>query len=143
MFTILIRPVVAYLRTIGWVGLLYIDDLGTKNNALLECCYYRFMAKDIMGRAGFVFNEDKGKEPSQEALLLGSVIDTKEMKFKIPLKKIEDLKRLLFDMLSRRKCPVRSLARVVGKLCACYRAIGPVGRLMTRASHRVIAGAKT
>ena len=48
------------------------------------------MARDILGRAGWTTNEVKAKDPSQSAVLLGSVCDTVNLSFKIPENKISD-----------------------------------------------------
>ena len=139
IFTKVLRPVVKYLRTIGWKGLIYIDDLITIENGFLENLYYRFQARDVVGRAGWMFNESKGQDPAQDSIFLGFVVDTVNWVFKIPEKKMEDILAPLFELLKVTSCPVRALTRLVGKICACYRALGPISRLMTRSCFRVIA----
>ena len=52
IFTHLLLPVVKYLRSIGWEGLIYIDDTGTLGRNYLHCLYWKLHAEDIFGMAG-------------------------------------------------------------------------------------------
>ena len=45
----------------------------------MEALYYKFLARDILGRAGWVINESKSQVPDRKANFLGSVIDTVNM----------------------------------------------------------------
>ena len=42
IFTHLLLPVVKYLRSIGWEGLIYIDDTGTLGRDYVHCLYGKF-----------------------------------------------------------------------------------------------------
>ena len=66
-----------------------------------------------------------------------------DLKFRIPTKKIEEIKSLINEALSLGTLKVRTVTRIVGKLISFYRSTGPVIRVMTRATYRLIAQAKT
>ncbi|MCP3680872.1 MAG: hypothetical protein GY782_11720, partial [Gammaproteobacteria bacterium] len=140
MFTHLLRPVVEYLRKVGWRGTIYIDDLSTLAPTFLECQYWRFFATDVLSQAGWVFSEAKRKDPSQNPIFLGFLVDTVAMRFRVPQPKLDNIISTMGEMLSSKRVPVRGLASVVGKLVAAYRALGKnlVG-LMTRDCYRVIS----
>ena len=46
-------------------------------------------ARDILAKAGWVVNESKDQEPAQDNVLLGSQVDTINLKFRIPIANIE------------------------------------------------------
>ena len=72
---------VKHLRSCGWEGIFYIDDLGTLGRSYLQCLYWKYFARDVLGRAGWVINMAKDQEPAQDDTLLGSVVDTIILKF--------------------------------------------------------------
>ena len=62
-----------------------------------------------------------------------------DLKFRIPLKKMEEIKELIHETLAKRKTHIKAMAKIVGKVISFARSIGPIARVMTRAIHRVIA----
>ena len=97
--TKLLLPVVKHLRSCGWEGIFYIDNLGTLGRSNLECLYCKYFVREILGRAGWVINTSKDQEPAQDNILLGSVVDTINLKYQIPLAKIEEIKNLILKLL--------------------------------------------
>ena len=85
IFTHLLLPVVKYLRLIGWEGVIYIDDSGTLGRDFFQCLCWKFFARDVMGRAGWIVNVIKD-------LLLGAQYDMVNLKIRIPVQKIEEIK---------------------------------------------------
>ena len=83
---------VKHLRRIGWQGVIYINDVGTIGRNFQQCLYWKFFARDVLGHAGWVINTSKDEIPAQDNILLGSVVDTRTIQFKIPTKKIEEFK---------------------------------------------------
>ena len=65
----------------------------------------KLFTRDVLGHAGWVINTVKDQEPAQDNILLGSVIDTLDLKFRIPLKKMEEIKELIHEALSQNKKP--------------------------------------
>ena len=52
----------------------------------------KFFPREIFGRAGCQNNQSTGRESSQEAQLLGSIVDTVAMKCSFPQWKVEEAK---------------------------------------------------
>ena len=50
VFTQVLRPVVHHLRRIGWSGIIYIDNIGTVSREYYMTLYWKFMARDVLGR---------------------------------------------------------------------------------------------
>ena len=93
IFTKLLLPVVKHLRSCGWDCIFYIDDSGKLGRSHLEWLYWKYFARDVLGRAGWVINTVKDQEPAQDNILLGSVVDTIDLKLRIPWAKIEEIKK--------------------------------------------------
>ena len=123
------------------MGVIYMANLGTVAQEYHQTLYWKFMARDILGRAGWVINEKKDQLPSQSNVLLGSVCDTLELKFKIPEKKVAEIKDLLKILIKQKRPHVKLLAGAIGKICSFYRSTGALSCLMTRSCYRVIASA--
>ena len=116
IFTKLLLPVVKHLRMCGWEGKFYIDDLGTLGRLYYECLYWKLFARDVLGRAGWVINTVKDQEPVQVDILLGSMVDTLDLKFRIPLAKMEEIKELILEALAKMKNHIKAITKIVGKL---------------------------
>ena len=81
IFTKLLLPLVKHLRLCGWEGIFYIDNSGTLGRSYFECLYWKYFARDVLGRAEWVINTLKDQEQAQDNILLGSVVDTINLKF--------------------------------------------------------------
>ena len=135
VFTDLCTPVIKYCRvSLGIDSSIYIDDLLTGGNGLENSTSNRKKVKQVFRKAGWLFSESKGRDPSQQFLYLGFIADTVEMKFKIPEEKKAKVLKLIQDLFNRKhkKVPVKFVASVAGNIISLARAIGPVSRLMTR-----------
>ena len=136
VFTLLLKPIVAYLRTRGWRGALYIDDMGTLGRTFQEACYYQRLAKWVAEQAGFCWSRDKSTEPSQDFQFLGFRLNTIEQKIYIPKIKLEKVETNLKAILSKRWSTVRTLASLAGQLISLNPAVGQLTRLRTRRIYR-------
>ena len=64
VFTQIMKPIKVYLRLkCGLLILIYIDDLMVAAMMFEECLYHKFFAIDVLARAGWVINMDKGQMP--------------------------------------------------------------------------------
>ena len=63
-----------------------------------------------------MINTSKDQEPAQDITLLGSVVDTLDWIFRIPNKKIEEIKDLINQALAKNRNHIREIAKIVGKL---------------------------
>ena len=140
IFTHLLRPVIQYMRKVGWRGSIYIDDLDTLAPTFVQCQYWWFWAMDVMAQCGWFFSEAKRTELSQSPVFLGVAEDTLEGMFHMPQHKLDDIIGQMEYLLVLRRPKARGLASVIGKLVAAYRTFGKnLVRLMTRGSYRVIS----
>ena len=77
-----------------------------------------------------MINTSKDQEPAQDNILLGSVVKTLDLKFRIPSKKIEEIKDLINQVLAKNRNHIREIAKIVGKLISFYRSTRPLARVM-------------
>ena len=65
------------------------------------------------------------------------------MKYYIPEKKISSIRELISEILSSKLVHIKVLAKLLGKLQFCEKAIGPTVRLLSRSSYYLISKASS
>ena len=139
IFTLILRPIRAFLSSQGVPNLIYLDDGWIGGDSEEDCLKNRDLSRSVLRRAGFVVSESKAINPSPKIIFLGLEICSLTMKFFIPEKKIQKIISSSEEILSGRRVQLRKLASFVGFLQSCARALGPVSRLMLRASYNWMA----
>ena len=112
--------------------LIYLDDGIVSGRTFEEAASNREIFLETLAKAGFVVSLDKTKGPASRILFLGLEICSSTLKFYIPESKVLKIIEEAKVLLSSRKVKVRSLARFVGLLQSCGRALGGIVRLRTR-----------
>ena len=93
IFTNVLKPVTSYLRTLGWRGCLYIDDVISGARLEGESHYWRLFVNDLLGRCGWCINPEKGQSPTQTPIFLGFKCNNLRRKFEVPEEKLERVLR--------------------------------------------------
>ena len=139
IFTKVLVPHREYLRSMGIINNWYIDDQRILGRSFEECEGFTQIAKIALENAGWVLNLKKSSDPPTQSLVfLGLTNCSLDMKLYVPSDKSDNILQLLDDLInSNCKVPVRHLASVLGKLQACFKAFGPVVRLLTRSSYEI------
>ena len=138
MFTTMLKPIRRYLAMRGVPNCIYIDDLLTLGLNRSLCVKNTEFAVWVLSMAGWVVSPSKATGPAPRLTFLGLDICSESLKFFIPEKKLADIKELLAKYLRYNKMSARQLAKVVGKIQSCWRALGPVVRVMTRSCYSFI-----
>lgn len=87
-FTKLLRPVVAFLRSLGFRVIIYLDDIILLNQCKMVIVEQLNFIKKLLQILGFVINSDKSVEtPSQLMEFLGMLVDSILMRFRLPEKR--------------------------------------------------------
>ena len=141
IFTLILKPVRAFLASLGIPFLIYLDDAWIGGTDTEECVKNRNISRSVLRRAGFVVSESKAIDPNTRITFLGLDVCSVEFKFFIPEKKIQRIISSAEDILKRRKVQLRHLASFVGFLQSCSKALGPVSRLMLRACYNFMSEA--
>ena len=135
IFTLILRPVRAYLTSLGVPYLMYLDDAWMAGEDHEDCLKNRATSREVLKKAGFVVSESKAIDPNFKIIFLGLEVCSLTMKFYIPEKKIQKIIVSAGVMLRQRRVQLRKLASFVGFVQSCSKALGPVSRLMLRACY--------
>jgi len=142
VFTKVLRPLVKKWRSSGIRSILYIDDGINGSNSYKSALISAKAVFQDLENSGFVINIEKSDfEPKQTGEWLGSIIDTRNMTFTVPKRKIEKLKHSLSNTLSCQYSSAKQLSKIAGQLSSMHLAIGPLVRLFTRNIYRTIENA--
>ena len=117
IFTKLLRPVAAFLRTRGIRLVIYLDDilLANKNREKLE--EEVEFTIELLEQLGFLVNREKSAViPTKTITYLGLLIDSERMIFSLPTDKIDNLKKLCIKMVTNSNTSARELAVLLGNL---------------------------
>ena len=144
IFTKLLIPHKTYLRGLGIRVSVYLDDQRILGQPSELCAKNTKIAMDTLDRAGWTVNLKKCSEkPTQSLKFLGLLNDTSVMKYFVPDDKVRDICNLLIDVLKKKKIFIKILAKVLGKVQFCVKAMGPCVRLLTRSSYYLISKASS
>jgi len=138
-FTKILKPIMAYLGRAGVQAYAYIDDLLLVSPS--EACANRHLEllRNTLRQAGWVENVQKRRGPSQRLEFLGLEIDSRSRTIHIPSPKLASLLTDVSKASSRKRGPVRDLARIAGRLVSCLLATGPTLLLFLRPVFVLIA----
>lgn len=79
---------------------------------------------ELLEELGFMVNREKSQlSPTQEMPYLGLVVDSRDMKLRLPQEKMIHLREYCSQILSKGSLLVRELAKMVGTLLATQRAV--------------------
>lgn len=120
VFTKIMKPVVSYLRKLGYLSVVYLDDWAIIGNTK-EDCYKNIQAtRDLLQKLGFIINIDKSQlEPKQTVKFLGFIFDSVEMTIRLPDDKVKKVEDLLLNFIKKTKCKIRSFSQLIGTLISC------------------------
>src|SRR5690606_1116916 len=143
VFTKVMRPMMAFMRSLGVRVLGMIDDyMWAEQPERVEAVKKAVQA--VLPNLGWRLNAKCVWEPADEVLMLGMLINTKEFQVRAPEKKIETALQAISAVLtplkngSRFPTPLHALQRVTGLLMSMVLAL-PAVRVYTRDLYRCIA----
>ena len=137
VFTKLMRPMMAFMRSLCVRVLGMIDDYMWAERAE-RMLALRSAVQQLMRSLGWKLNAKCVWDPSDEVLMLGMLVNTKEFVVKAPAKKIEAAESSIHRLLANPQPNLRSVQRVTGQLMSMMLAL-PAVRVFTRALYRCIA----
>ena len=143
IFTKLLIPHKTYCRSFGIRLQMYLDDQKVLGESREKCIVDTKFANDALAKAGWTLNLKKCEGPSQNIKFLGLMNDSATMQYFVPIEKIETICELLKIVLNAKKVHIKVLAKLLGKLQFCYKAMGPCVRLLCRSSFYLISKANS
>ena len=129
LFTKLMKPVFAHLRSRGFLSAYYLDDSLLVGHNYEECLKNVEVTCELMKRLGFTLNYKKSLLiPSQQIEYLGFIIDSNKMVVKLPLHKIVSIKDKSRNIMTKSVITLRELAAYIGTLVSSFPAVqfGPL-----------------
>jgi len=124
VFTKIMKPVMARLRSQGIKLVIYIDDILVIASSKEACEQHTKMLTTLLEQLGFLVSWEKSiVTPTQSVEFLGMILDSRTMQVCMPPKKVNDLKTRVAYLSRTRTVTVRDLAQVLGKMSSVAPAI--------------------
>lgn len=124
VFTKLLKPVFSYLRHRGFISVVYLDDVWIFGDTNQDCLANLSETRRILEKLGFIINETKSQlSPSKECKFLGFIVDSLNMRIKLPDKKRLNVKLLIKKFKKSEFCTIRDFSSLVGVLGSCCPAV--------------------
>ena len=144
IFSKLLVPHKSYLRGLGIRNTIYIDDQSVMAQGFDLCNAHTQITLTTFAKAGWVVNTKKSSDPpAQNMEFLGLMISSTDMKYYVPEAKKLSICDLLCKILNSKKVHIKIFAKLCGKLQFCFKAFGPVVKLLTRSSYYLISRASS
>ena len=142
IFTKLLKPIVAFLRSQGVRLLVYLDDILLMALSKARLKEHFAIAINLLNNLGFLLNLKKCiTEPSQVMEFLGFVINSVEMTLSLPESKVSKIKKERRHAQNQHSMTGRQLAHLIGLLSACIPAVleAPLHyRALQRLRHQAV-----
>lgn len=136
VFTKILKPVFAYLRSIGFISIYYLDDSLLMGKTYIDCVNNLNATCDILSKLGFIINVSKSVlEPGQIMNFLGFTLNSKSMTFAITDEKKHSIVSLISEFKAKRNPTIREFASILGVIVAGIPAV-TYGKMRYRSLER-------
>ena len=120
LFTKLLKPFLAHLRSLGFVVTFYLDDGWQKGDTFEGCLKNCEVTYNVLVSCGFIPNDKKSVLiPTQKIEILGHIVDSVKMCVTLPAAKTQKIVALCEELLHAGYFSIRHLAKVIGSLISC------------------------
>ena len=124
VFTKVLKPLVAFVRTLGLRICIYIDDMLILNSQREGALRDASLMIHLLENLGFIVNMEKSiLFPSQEMGFLGVLISSVHMSFSLPDRKVLNLQNECRRRLSSKIASQSDLAHLISKMIAAKAAV--------------------
>lgn len=121
IFTKLLKPPLAELRTRGFINSPYIDDIYLQASNFDKCFQNVLETSKLMDKLGFVTHPDKSQlMPQQEIIFLGFKLNSKNMTVQLPPEKSLKMSQACRVLLAQNTPLIREVAKLIGLLVASF-----------------------
>lgn len=136
IFTKILQPVAAHLRSQGLLSVRYLDDFLCLGSSAEECSKNANATIQCLTELGFVINYEKSTlVPQTTCQFLGFLLNSENMSLQLPDSKRQKLLQQIISISKTRRIQIRNFARFLGSLTAACPAIA-YGWLHTKALER-------
>ena len=124
VFTKILKPLMAYVRSMGIRICIYLDDMLILNAHREEAHRDASLMVYLLENLGFIVNREKSiLFPSQEMEFLGVLINSQTMEFSLPKDKVSNIRKECRKLVSLQAASLSDLAHLIGKLTATKAAV--------------------
>lgn len=124
VFTKVVKPIVGYLRGLGWTSVVYLDDWLFIADSQERCRENLAVSRDLLESLGFIVNVAKSNLiPSVTCQFLGFIFDSASMTLELTEKKRKNILDLVTKFKEIRSCSIREFAQFVGNIAAACPAV--------------------
>lgn len=124
VFTKIMRPVVAFLRSSGYLSVIYLDDILLFGKSYEHCLDNVNKTCSLLRELGFIINEVKSQMvPSRLCTFLGYVFDSEKMVIEVPKEKKANVKTQIDKFSTVDRCKIREFAAFIGTIGFCCQAV--------------------
>ena len=129
VFTKVLKPALSYLRKIGYLSVVYVDDSYLQGETFEECLQNISETVRLLLSLGFTIHPEKSVlKPTQKLTYLGFALSSKTMTLNLADAKKEKNIKLGKGIINRQYITIRELAQFIGNVVATFEAIlaGPL-----------------
>ena len=123
IFTKILKPVLAFLRSKGLLSSVYIDDFFLLGLTFEECQFNVHTTKTLLLSLGFDLSDKSVMTPVNILPHLGFLLDSSTMRVSLEVSKREQVLLVCQKTLLNRRLSIRGLAKLIGTLVACFPAV--------------------
>ena len=124
VFTKLLKPAFASLRSQGYCSVVYLDDSYLQGNTYMDCLLNIHETVHTLQQLGFTIHPKKSVLiPTQTIEFLGFLIDSVAMTITLPQGKMDKIKTLCRVILTTPNPTIREVAQLIGNLVAATEAV--------------------
>jgi hypothetical protein len=141
VITKVFKPIISYLHLKGVCMSIYIDDGRVVSSSKDQVIKDLRLVYDTLFRSGWSLELDKSdsfESVSQVKPYLGFTIDTVNMSVSTDPAKLESLRDWILPLLNEVSIPVKTLAKIMGKITSLVPSHGPFAQICTRSGYMAI-----
>ena len=121
IFTKVLKPIFAKLRTLGYLNMTYIDDVLLFGDTIEECKMNVNITREYLEKFGFVIHGKKSQfQPKKCITFLGNVINSERMTIELT----EENKDIIYEeckcLINKDQAKIRTVARVIGLIISSF-----------------------
>ena len=129
IFTKILKPISAFLRSVGHVSSFYLDDVWLVGDTYDECAKNTADTLTSLTDVGFIIHDKKSNtKPSQIIEHLGFQFNSADMTVKVSNDKIEKIRSKSNIILKSSSSSIREVAQLIGTMVSCFHGVeyGPL-----------------
>lgn len=120
VFTKIMKPVVNKLRLLGFLSIIYLDDILCIGDSYESCAMNVKQTMKLLEDLGFVINYLKSSTvPSNRCKYLGFNLDSNNLSVELTNKRKDNVIQLLESFEPNKKYKIRQVAHLIGVLVSC------------------------